>query len=270
MSVCDAGYTTGSGVKSCRNYNRDVRYSKIYCSVDRKKLRDRESAPSGFTEVGIVKAPKDCKSFCFGDFIEKTDRLRKKYKRTYDSKNKLKCCLGDLDSETRCDPEWCWETDNCDTVVRNYCQTEEGQTDPRCGCLLPQAAYEETKLLGPPECVDVRCAGNPQAYRTKRQIDLNCPDIVNCSIGNITITGTDSNIDLSAIEQQCGSTFAEEVREMIAAGGTAPDNGPSPTKGNFLERTAERLGISSGLLIGGSAVVIILSVVLVLFLTRKN
>ncbi len=273
MGVCDAGHTAGSDVDSCRTYNNDLKYSKVYCNSKRDDLVKNEKAPSGFKEVGIVNAPSECIKYCFGDFIKKVPRLRKKYERVYSSKNKLDCCLGKIDSEKKCHPNWCWENEECDTVVRNYCRTKAGMKDPRCGCLLPQDMYTETKLLGPPECVDVRCAGNPQAYRIKRQQDLNCPDIVNCSIGNITITGTDSNIDLQAIRQQCGSEFAEEVQKKMEEA-QEPDiidpgngNGPVPT---FLDNIANRLGISSTILVGGSAAVIILAVILVMFVMRKK
>jgi len=284
MGICDSGYTTGSKIDSCRTYKTDIKYSKVYCNSKRDDLIEKEKAPSGFREIGIVKAPTECIKYCFGDFIKKVPRYRKKYERVYSSKNKLDCCLGKLDSESKCHPNWCWENDECDTVVRNYCATKEGQKDPRCGCLLPQDMYKETKLLGPPECVDVRCAGNPQAYRIKRQRTLNCPDIVNCSIGNITITGTDSNIDLKAIRQQCGSEFAEEVQKKLEEAQN-PTNGPSnsngPTNGNgndnsgvkiptFLDETANQLGISTNVLIGGSATIIILSIILVFLIMRKK
>ena len=265
MGVCDAGHKTGSGVESCRSYNRDIMYSKVYCKAKRKDLIENEKAPSGFREVGIVRAPDSCIGFCFGDTIGKVDRLRKKYKRVYNTRNKLDCCLGSTDTELVCDPSWCWESNACDTVIRNYCNTTRGKKDPRCGCLLPQAMYEDTKLLGPPECVDVRCAGNPQAYRIKRQRETKCPDIVNCSIGNITITGTESNIDIRAIEQQCGSQFAEEVQKMLEE-----ESALGSDDVGFLERSANRLGVSSTVLVGGSAVIIILAVIVVMFVMRKR
>ena len=216
MSICDAGYTTGSGTQSCREYKNDIKYSKVYCDVDKALLKN-ETIPYRFTDAGTVEAPTDCIGLCLGDFITKTKRYRQKYVRAYDPRVKRACCLGELNDEINCDPAWCFESDSCDQELRDFCATAAGMKDPVCGCLLPASSYDDTHLLGAPECVDKRCAGNPRAYRTKRQRDMKCPDIVNCSIGNISIVGTGTNIDLGAIEQQCGKDVADELKKKIAA-----------------------------------------------------
>lgn len=251
--VCTAGYSSGTGIQSCRKYDRDLRYSKVYCDVDRAKLA-QEKPPKGWTDDAIVGAPTSCIGYCFGDFIKPRKRLRKRYKKVYENRHKLKCCLGDYTSQFLCHPTWCWENENCDDVLREYCQTAEGQKDKRCGCLLPASAYAETKLLGPPECVDLRCAGNPAAYRTKRQRETVCPDIVNCVMGDIIIDAKDSKVDIDAIEQICGKDAADELRRRMA--------------GRTLRKILESPWTWAG--VGGVVVMVVIILVVWLVVRRKK
>ena len=154
--------------------------------------------------------------FCLGDAwpFSWVDRKTNRYKRKYDRKNKAQCCLNKFNSSDKqklCDPDLKFNTAECDDTVRKWCA--ENPKDPACGCLLPSEEYAKSKLLGPPECIDARCVGEPKAYKTQSQINRKCPNIVNCVIDKTIIEDIkDSNISGLEYEQNCGMTLEEAIK----------------------------------------------------------
>lgn len=165
------------------------------------------------SDIGITSESLRFNPICGGDFISTINRLTNRYVLKYNRKNKHLCCLGKLNPTSRqrlCDPIWKFDSAECDDTARKWCA--DNPKDPVCGCFLDSKEYDLT--LGPPECVDQRCAGNPKAYKTQSMIKRNCPDIVNCNIENVQFSG--ENIDISQLAQNCGKTEAE-VRKQLDA-----------------------------------------------------
>lgn len=189
-----------------------------WCS---KKDANDAQCPNQFKEIGIVTISKDTAKSrggpnCLKDLIFKNDRYVKKCQKVlWSETQKLDCMFGDLGSNKTCAPSWKPNTPEADAEIKKYCKTPAGIKDPRCGCLLPSSYYKDTNILGPPECVDSRCAGNPRAYKTKAQQETNC-NIINCVIKDVNISvSDDSNIDYAQFEQQCGTAAAKELRDKL-------------------------------------------------------
>ena len=170
---------------------------------------------------------------CGGDFFNTIDRLTNRYDLKYNRKFKHLCCMGKLNSTSTqkfCDPKWKFESEECDETARKYCA--DNPKDPKCGCMLSAEEYKESKLIGPPECIDSRCAGDPKAYKTQAMLKRNCPNIVNCVIDKTTI----ENIESSTIggvqyEQNCGISL-EEAKKIAKL--KSQENGSTTLIGNPL------------------------------------
>jgi len=183
--------------------------------------RKRTNPPKGYAWNGYMypkswkKKDSDAIELCFGDAwpFSWLQRRTNRFKRMYSLANKHLCCTGQLNTtkqQALCDPAWKFETAECDAVARKYCVSNSG--NPICGCLLDSSAYSKSKLLGPPECIDARCAGNPKAYKTQSMIKRACPNIVNCNIDKIDISDLqDSSIGKIEFQQNCGMSLEEAI-----------------------------------------------------------
>ncbi len=219
---------------------------------------NNDQCPPGYVDDSFVKIPRTVAlerggPFCAQDIFDAlgadTSRFRKRCRKTqWDQRNRLNCCLGAVNNDTACSPEWCFESKACDTVISNFCRNPANHGNPKCGCLLPQSAYEETLAYGPPECVDKRCASNPQAYQTERQRNRRC-EITNCIIGGDVSIGAENNLDTQIIAQQCGPRF-QDLRQQ-----------PQPSGPGFFDRVAQHIrsnqvayGIGAGVVLLGAVV----------------
>lgn len=200
---------------------RNIGYYPGHCLLSETA---QDACPAGWVEDGYVKIPQDVSrrrarerelsQFCIQDGLIGADhaRFRKRCRKVaWNPDSKSACCAGRINTDFACAPEWCFESKACDATMQQYCKNPRNQTRPECGCLLPQSAYEETKLYGPPECVDKRCAGNPQAYQTERQRNRVC-EITNCVIGGDLSIEAEENLDTEIIAQECGPRF-KDLRE---------------------------------------------------------
>lgn len=87
-----------------------------------------------------------------------------------------------------------------------------GPDDPNCGCALPASYYATSNMFGPIECIDKRCT-NPQAYKLSTQIGTTCA-ITNCVAGNLNLSASElANIDNVKIEQDCGTSYLNQLRK---------------------------------------------------------
>ena len=170
---------------------------------------------------------------CSGDFIDPVKRYANRYIRKYDRKYKMQCCLNKLNpssTQKLCDPAWKFETTECDDTVSKWCA--ENPKDPACGCFLDSKEYAKSKLLGPPECIDARCAGNPRAYKTQSMLNKNCPNVVNCKIDKTNIEDIkNSNISGIQYEQNCGISLEDAIKMVEESEGKSPpeeSEGKSP------------------------------------------
>lgn len=205
-------------LRSCSNLSDKT--CKIYGWCSKKDANDA-SCPAGYKNVGVVTLSKETARdrggpICLKDIILKNDRYVKKCEKvSWSPSLKIDCMFGNLGSNKTCAPSWKPNTPEADAEIKKYCKTPAGIKDPRCGCLLPSSYYKDTDILGPPECVDSRCAGNPRAYKTEAQQETNC-NIINCVIKDVNIgVSDDSNIDYAQFEQQCGTAAAQELRDKL-------------------------------------------------------
>jgi len=181
-------------------------YTGWWCPLSPKK-----PCPSGYTHVAFEsKKVRSDPDYCFGDAIKPVARTRRKCVRTsgWNPALKLACCLGTRTGGKYCAPEWCPNSEACDGVILDFCSDPANFDNPICGCALPASEYEKSKLFGPPECVDKRCATNPKAHRLSFQKNPTC-NITNCVIGDIDVAAGNSNIDISAIKQYCGNRYKD-------------------------------------------------------------
>jgi hypothetical protein len=166
--------------------------------------------PVGYVNAGMEYSKRAPPNFCLGDLVNKVNRKRRKCRlNTWKPALKLECCLGTKSGGKYCAPEWCPNSQACDETILEYCSDPANFDNPICGCALPASQYQDSKLFGPPECVDKRCATNPKAHRLSYQKNPTC-NITNCVIGDIDISGSGAgNIDIEAIKQQCGNKFKD-------------------------------------------------------------
>lgn len=121
-----------------------------------------------------------------------------------DETSLLKCCTGETPQRS-CRPGYCTRSTSCDSFMTNYCQKPKNWREPICGCLLPAEKYVDPDIIGPPVCVDKRCAQNPAAYQTAVQKGRPC-DIVHCTIKESEFKTLDqSQIENINIQNVCGS-----------------------------------------------------------------
>jgi hypothetical protein len=166
------------------------------------------ACPAGYQGTDMLPAVVDNIPFCFGDFVQKVQRIAKKCVKVLDTtteSQKYACCNG-LVEASECAPGYCRNSVQCDNFMTNYCQSHP--EDPRCGCLMDSSHYKETAVFGPVECVDTRCTRNPQAYKRRDQQNTNCK-IVNCSINGLSINANNSSIKNLESLQQCGNDNKE-------------------------------------------------------------
>lgn len=190
----------------------------VYCSPDDVPpcptgfIPDKNFGKNGIESNARWKITGKIGDFCFGDAFQRKPRYRRHCVRnSWDPVHKLSCCLGTNNNPSKCAPNWCPNNKSCDDVILKFCKDPKNFNNPICGCSLPADQYEETKLFGPPECVDKRCAGTPAAHRLDYQKNPTC-NITNCVIGDFNAKASDrSNIDVSLIKQECGPRF-EDVR----------------------------------------------------------
>ena len=224
---------------------------------------NQDSCPDGWTEDGFVKIPFDTAErrggpFCIQDLggaIADRSRFRKRCRKVrWDPSFRIPCCLGKVSNPDRdCHPDWCFESRACDSTISNYCKTPAGMRDPACGCLLPQSEYEGTQLFGPPECVDKRCASNPQAYQTERQRNRVC-NITNCVIGgDLSIEG-ENNLDTEIIAQQCGPRFQDLRGSASGNGTTGRGGGVFSSVTQHIRNNSVAYGIGAGVVLVGGLV----------------
>jgi len=205
--------------------------------------------------------------WCAGDFpiTGRIERRANLYRRQYDRNNKSQCCLGKFNPTTAtrlCDPAWKFNSEECDGEAKAWCETNP--LDPVCGCLMPQSYYESTKLLGPPECIDARCAGNPKAYKTQTMQKRICPNIVNCVIDKTVIENIEnSNISGLHYEQNCGMTLEDAKKKLLEAeeaekNKEGPEGTPEGTTSEsfkFKDNTLIFGGIGIALLLFGGSII---------------
>jgi len=243
---------------------REVGPQPGWCLLSQTSI---DQCPTGWVEDGYVKISRseaqrrgsrvngDGGGYCAQDFFEAlgadTSRFRKRCRKVRWDANtfQIPCCLGRTSNQNaNCHPDWCFESKACDTVVSNYCKTPQGMKDPKCGCLLPQSEYENTLLYGPPECVDKRCASNPQAYQTERQRNRVC-NITNCVIGGDVGISGENNLDTEIIAQQCGPRF-QDLRQ----GETSPTEKSSTSFFDSIKNNPVVYGFGAGLVLLGGLV----------------
>ena len=231
---------------------------KFFCNVDRNLAANKPNPPPNYTFDGRVTtdqlrvAKTDAIKLCAGDTffgVPSEPRYVNRYKRNYDPNNKMRCCMGDVPYASLCDPKWKFNTAECDTEARKYCQANP--TSPKCGCMLPESAYKETKLLGPPECIDSRCAGNSNAYKTQDMLNRNCPNIVNCVIDESTISNLkDSKIGAIQYEQKCGISVEDAIAEYEKKKKGESGGGVTESSTNYIN-----LGTNLGLIFGSISII---------------
>lgn len=189
---------------------------------------------------------------CGGDLTDTIDRMTNVYELKYPLTNKHLCCMGKLTPESQtklCDPRWKFNSPECDTVAKKYC--EQYPTDEVCGCMLDSKEYAKSKLVGPPECIDTRCAGNPKAYKTQSMLNRNCPNIVNCVIDKTTLENIEnSNISGIEYQQNCGMTL-EEAKALLEKQTTNTNTNTTTTLTNSIMNASVGLSLAGTLLILG-------------------
>lgn len=143
---------------------------------------------------------------------------------------RFKCCTGDID------PKYCENSYRnphesiCDNHMVKYCSNPLYSGNSKCGCALPSKEY--ATVIGPPECIDNRCAGNPAAYRLKHQLNPQC-DIVNCSITETQIEALNqANLDNVNLINQCGHTNPDIIPDN-----TNNDNTTDNTNDDITDNT---------------------------------
>lgn len=181
-------------------------YSGWWCPYGKEK-----DCPRGYSYVEThTSTSPSAVDYCFGDAIKRVNRKQKKCVKTsgWSSRSKLDCCLGNRKGGNICDPNWCPNNQTCDAEILKYCSNPVNFDNPICGCSLPTSEYQQSKLFGPPECVDKRCATNPAAHRLSFQKNPTC-NITNCVIGDVDIAAGNSNVDIGFIKQQCGGDYTD-------------------------------------------------------------
>lgn len=239
---------------------------KFFCNVDRNSTSNNSNPPPGYTFVGrftteqlnIAKA--DAIKLCLGDSflgVASEPRYVNKYKRNFDPLFKNSCCMG-LTNDSRCDPKWKFNSAECDSEARKYCKINQ-QDINKCGCMLSEEDYKKTKLLGPPECIDSRCAGNPNSYKTQDMLNRNCPNIVNCVIDQTNISDLkDSEIGSIQYEQNCGISLEDAIKQYEDkqkrinpedGNSNSDSNGNNPPSSSFkFSQTVSNVGIIVGII----------------------
>lgn len=198
---------------TCYNDNPNNRTTIVYGDQKCETDKNSSSCPSGYTLLEHEKiSGKGDISYCFGDigglvvprFRAKCSRVKPESEFPGTDNDFFNCCTG-ITKQEQCKPGYCQNSSKCDDFIKQFCLKPENWSKPDCGCLLPSDKYINPEILGPPECVDNRCASNPQAYKTANQRSNKC-EIVNCSINENQFALLDKaklgNINL---QNQCGS-----------------------------------------------------------------
>lgn len=145
-----------------------------------------------------------------------------------DETSLLKCCTGETPQRS-CRPGYCTRSTTCDHFMTQYCAKPKNWRKPICGCLLPAEQYVDPAIIGPPVCVDKRCAQNPAAYQTNVQKDRPC-DIVNCNITEAQFKTLDaSQIENINVQNTCGSEKPIVDPEPGEPGAPGAPGSPGPT-----------------------------------------
>jgi len=202
-----------SACENCRPVEYEYYYTRARCLE-----RDVDKCAKGWSDMGTISSKsKSWANYCFGDVgSSRKNRYKRKCRRpkpetSYSKDNKAKCCLGLLDNSKDCYSNWC-RTNNqsCDNAVLEFCSKPENAGLPQCGCALPAKYYEESNIYGSPECISKLCSTNPIAYRLKHQLNPTC-NIVNCSLGDLSILSKQSTVDIAKIQQYCGNRFNDQT-----------------------------------------------------------
>lgn len=180
--------------------------------------RDVDDCAKGWTNMGTVASKsKSWANYCFGDVgSSRKNRYKRKCRRpkpeeNYPSENKAKCCLGILKGKENCHNTWCGTNKTtCDAAVLDFCSKPENASRPECGCALPAKYYENSRIFGPVPCTATSCTNNTNAYRLSDQLGVAC-NIVNCTLGDLSVLSSDSNVDIAKIQQYCGNRFNDQT-----------------------------------------------------------
>ena len=99
--------------------------------------------------------------------------------------------------------------DKCDTWMADFCKKHPD--DPSCSCLLITIPL--------PQCLDLKCANNPRAYRNKRMLG-ECKNLSYTDCSQVIKVGSanDVNFDRTNFNQMCGNT------NIDGGGKSLPDN----------------------------------------------
>lgn len=128
---------------------------------------------------------------------------------------KTNCCRG-IGNQYSCGKYW-GPTHNgsCNNILKSYC-SNDGLSDPKCGCLWPMNKYDENLYkIGGPE-LDIRC--NPDGYkyigqywdtRPNEVIDNNCKILFDRIANNETINYS-PNKDI--LESACSRYLEEQAK----------------------------------------------------------
>ncbi|XWV25881.1 hypothetical protein QJ857_gp1200 [Tupanvirus soda lake] len=150
----------------------------------------------------------------------------------------------------------------CDDILTNYC-AKVTTSDPKCGCLLPESYYKDSKLIGPAECVDDRCV-NQNTYRRKSQCNPTC-NIINCIID--VDNAKDWHVNEIIYDQKCGNTRPPAVP---SGPGIVPTPGPIPTPTPPSSYDPMNIFSNKLLWFGVGIFVVIILFIIILFATRKK